>query len=154
MSSKKIIILLLVITLAGSCRQNTLQHDPSLMNASLADASITQVPEELETNCYICHNPKAKSHDAIIAPPLAVVKMRYNRQFNSRKQFVDAMTSFMLSPTKEKAIMYGAVSRFGLMPVTPFDEKTTRRIVEYLYANSLEEPSWLKDEMKRGGMNP
>jgi hypothetical protein len=113
---------------------------------------IREVPDEIKTNCYVCHNPKAPSHDAIVAPPLAVVKMRYSRKYRTREAFVNSMTSFLLSPTKENAIMFGAVDQFGLMPVTVLDEKTTRRIVEYIYANKLEEPAWLKDEMGNRGM--
>jgi hypothetical protein len=117
------------------------------------ESLIRQVPDELKTNCYICHNPKAASHNAILAPPLAIVKIRYTRKYATQAQFVNSMTSFLLAPTKEKAIMYGAIDRFGLMTATVFDEKTTRRIVEYIYSNKLEEPSWLQEEMGNRGMN-
>ena len=115
-------------------------------------SQIGQVPDEIKANCYVCHNPEAASHDAILAPPLAVVKMRYVRKYRTREAFVNNMTSFLLNPTKENAIMFGAVDQFGLMPTTVFDEKTTRRIVEYIYSNKLEEPTWLQEEMGNRGM--
>lgn len=111
-------------------------------------AGNSQIPAEIRSNCYVCHNPGSPSHDAILAPPLAVVKTRYANKYQTRSAFVDNMVSFLIKPTKEKAIMYGAVDRFGLMPPTVFDDSTTRKIAEYIYENKLEEPTWLAEEMR------
>jgi hypothetical protein len=149
MSSKKILIAFAALALTTSIRCNTKSDAGAtpLIVETEANLAALEVPEELKNNCYICHNPNAPSHDAIIAPPLAVVKMRYNRQYQTKEAFIESMTAFLLNPAKEKAIMFGAVDRFGIMPKTVLDEKTIREIVEYVYSNKLDEPHWLKEEM-------
>jgi hypothetical protein len=154
MSFKKIyIVSAALVTIAAGCSTKSAGvESPAAVTQSDTPALLVSVPEVLKANCYLCHNPAAPSHDAIIAPPLAVAKLRYNRQYQTKDEFVDSMTAFLINPTKEKAIMYGAVDRFGVMPRSTVDEKTLREIVEYIYNNKLEEPSWLKEEMGSRGM--
>lgn len=154
MSPKITSILFAVLTLIAPIRCNTKSDGATSPAATVtrSDTVALQVQEILKSNCYLCHNPNAPSHDAIIAPPLAAVKLRYNRQYQTQDEFVNNMTAFLINPTKEKAIMFGAVDRFGIMPKTAVDEKTLRELVEYIYSNNLEEPPWLKEEMRARGM--
>jgi len=104
--------------------------------------------ELLKNQCYACHSPVSSSHDVIIAPPMAAVKMRYSRRFDSKDEFVDAMVSWTMNPEKEKALMRGAVDKFELMPKQAFKEEDMLKIASYIYENKLEEPSWFAAHQK------
>jgi hypothetical protein len=121
--------------------------------ASSALVSLKSDPgtlEKLKIYCYACHNPSAPSHDEILAPPLAAVKMRYRMMYNTREEFIARMTKFLAAPREEDALMFNAVKRFGLMTVTVADEKTSREIVEYIYDNKLDEPAWFRSQVNPG----
>jgi cytochrome c553 len=154
MPLKTISTIIAALVLITSVRCNVKSDAESIpLVAEIESKSVAlPAPEQLKNNCYICHNPNAPSHDAIIAPPLAAVKMRYKRQYQTKVEFVNNMTEFLLNPKKENAIMYGAVDRFGIMAKSVLDEKTIREIVEYVYSTELEEPPWLKEEMGNRGM--
>ncbi|GMQ27174.1 hypothetical protein Aoki45_38570 [Algoriphagus sp. oki45] len=96
----------------------------------------------LQKHCYTCHNPKSKSHDEIIAPPLWGMKKHYLEAYPEKTDFEKAMISFIENPTEEKALMKGPIKRFGLMPKPMVDEDDLKKIVEYIYSNELENPAW------------
>lgn len=98
--------------------------------------------------CYVCHNPRVKSHDDIIAPPLVAVKYRYKTLYPKKEDFVKAMTGFIKEPTAEKSIMPGPVKRFGPMPQMPLDPEQVNKIVNYLYDHEIEEPIWFAEHYK------
>jgi len=98
----------------------------------------------IEQNCYACHNPKVKSHDAAIAPPMVAVKKRYMATFTTEALFKEKMISFLQNPSPEKAIMQGPVRRFGVMPGFQYSEADLRAMVDYLYHNDMESPDWFE----------
>ena len=102
----------------------------------------------LKKHCYICHNPNAKSHDAIIAPPLAAIKWRYKMNYSTNKEFTNAITDFVRNPSKEKALMYGAVNKFNIMPNMALDTVILLKIGNYMYKNELEQPEWFDEHFK------
>ncbi|MFK5878739.1 MAG: c-type cytochrome [Flavobacteriaceae bacterium] len=102
----------------------------------------------MKANCYVCHNPKAASHDEIIAPPFKAVKMRYTRQYINKEEFVNAVVNWALEPSEDKALMYGAVNQFKVMPKLALDKSDLEKIASYLYDNDVEEPEWMGDHMK------
>lgn len=109
----------------------------------------------LKNQCYACHSPVSSSHDVIIAPPMAAVKLRYGRSYTSKDEFVKAMVSWTMNPDKDKALMRGAVDKFQLMPKQSFAESDMRKIASYVYDNELEEPTWFaaheKEMHAKGG---
>ncbi|MFY0607230.1 MAG: hypothetical protein JXR10_10965 [Cyclobacteriaceae bacterium] len=108
--------------------------------------------DDLMISCYVCHNPRIKSHDNMIAPPLISVKYIYKLRYPSKKEFTNKMTAFVLNPDNQKAIMQGPVMKFGVMPEMPMDETQVRRIAQYIYSHEIEEPIWFSDyfEQKHG----
>lgn len=141
---KYTLIWILTAALIGSCanherkdmsQQLKVQNGKSLQKDSDAH-------ELLKKNCYVCHNPAAASHDEIIAPPMAAVKMRYSRWYPDEKEFTAAITSWVLDPRPEKALMKGAVDRFNVMPKQQFEPDDVKKIALYIYQNKLEEPEW------------
>lgn len=144
---KKVTILITGILLSGfylltNRKEAANQNTPYIMvpDSSQIDKNLAL----LKTKCYICHNPSSNSHDELLAPPMAAVKMRYNMQFPEKEQFIDHMNKFMLDPGKENAIMFGAVEKFGVMPKILTDEKVVRDIVTYIHENELEKPEWFQ----------
>jgi len=109
----------------------------------------------LKNNCYVCHNPKATSHESIIAPPFMAVKMHYTRAYDNKKDFVNALVNWVQNPTKDKALMHGAVNRFKIMPKLPLPKADLEELASYLYDNDVEKPTWMDahmKEMKANGM--
>ena len=107
-----------------------------------------------KVNCYVCHNPNSPSHDEIIAPPLAAVKMRYGMQYKTETEFVDAMVEWAMDPQESRALMRGAVVKFKTMPKQLFKEEEIRKIAMYIYNDQLEEPDWVdahEGEMHKNG---
>lgn len=102
----------------------------------------------IKSTCYACHNPAAKSHDEIIAPPFAGIKMRYKRKYSDREDFLNGMSQFLSNPTQESALMRGAVGQFGVMSKLNLMENEIQLIVEFIYDNKLEEPDWFADHSK------
>ncbi|MCK5400925.1 MAG: c-type cytochrome [Flavobacteriaceae bacterium] len=96
----------------------------------------------MKNNCYVCHNPNAKSHDSIIAPPFAAVKRRYSMQYNNKEEFVDAVIDWALNPNEDKALMRGAVREFKVMPKLFLEKNELEKIATYLYENEVEQPEW------------
>lgn len=103
----------------------------------------------LMNTCYVCHNPRVKSHDDIISPPLAAVKYIYKFKYPEKEEFVERMTDFVLNPDNRKAIMQGPVMRFGVMPEMPLDSIEVRLISEFIFDNEIEEPSWFPEYFEK-----
>ncbi|MEQ8245254.1 c-type cytochrome [Fulvivirga sp.] len=122
---------------------------------NITGSESSEVSNLLSVNCYACHNPNTNSHDEILAPPLAGIKMRYINATNDKEDFINRMSGFIFTPNAEAALMKGPVKRFGLMPKTALNEDEIRKIVTYIYENEIEEPSWFKEHEKEmhGGKN-
>ena len=107
------------------------------------------ISSELKKNhCYICHSPESSSHDEIIAPPMAAVKMRYKMSHESEQEFVDAIVTWTMNPNEESALMKGAIDRFKVMPKQLFDENQMQQLALYMYQNDLGEPTWFAAHQK------
>ncbi len=99
--------------------------------------------------CYTCHNPKVASHDEMLAPPLAGIKMQYIRNTGTRDEFIERMSGFVSNPTEENAIMKGPVNRFGLMPKPALSKEQIKEIVEFIYDNDIPQPEWYVDHHRK-----
>jgi mono/diheme cytochrome c family protein len=111
--------------------------------------------ELFKNNCYACHNPAAPSHDALLAPPFAGIKMHYTQAYPDKQDFIDKMSAFVANPTEEAALMKGPIRRFGLMPTPNVTPEQVRAIVTFIYENKVEEPAWFaahEEEMKKKRM--
>jgi cytochrome c2 len=105
----------------------------------------------LKKHCYTCHNPNTKSHDDIIAPPLAGIKKHYSTNYPEKQDFTEAMIGFVKHPTAEKSLMKGPVKRFGLMPKPAATDQEIRQIVDYIRDFELEKPKWFDAHEKGHG---
>lgn len=146
----------MLLILSYSCKKEKPNEGAENQSRDLISQSFEGY-ELLKNQCYACHSPISSSHDEIIAPPMAAVKMRYSRSYTTKEEFVEAMVSWAMNPNKEKALMRGAVNRFQQMPKQAFVEEDLSKIAVYIYENELEEPEWFaahEKEMhaKGGGM--
>jgi len=119
----------------------------SLRTTDDVDTSQTQLEGYmlLKNNCYACLSVTTKSHDEIIAPPMIAIKRRYKMNYNTKEEFVNAITNWALNPTKEHALMRGAVMQFNVMPKQPFIKDDLIKIADYMYDNELEKPEWFEN---------
>lgn len=102
----------------------------------------------LKTNCFICHNPKATSHDNMLAPPLAGIKNKYKQSYEDEELFIAQMSEFVFEPSEENAMMSGPVKRFGLMPKTNLTKVEVEQLVKFIYNNKIETPEWFAAHYK------
>lgn len=114
-------------------------------------ASLQEHPGKkiMETECYICHNPKA-SETSRIAPPMIAIKKRYIGSETSKKEFIKAMVYWIENPSEKNSKMPGAVEKFGVMVEMPYPIEKIEKIAEYMYDNTIEEPEWFKEHYKQG----
>lgn len=106
-----------------------------------------------QQNCYACHSVTTKSHDEIIAPPMAAVKRRYMMEYDTKENFVKAVVSYAIDPKEENALMIGAVNNFNVMPKQAFSEDDLIKIASYIYDNEIESPKWFEDHFKENHKN-
>ncbi len=155
--NKVFVFLLITSFLLFSCSDH--KNKPRVQDSNYSSNLIqnTNGADLIKTNCYPCHSPVSASHDEIIAPPMAAVKMRYSRIYTNKDDFVEALVSWTMDPKPEKSLMKGAVDRFKQMPKQEFKEDDIRKIASFIFDNDLEAPEWFaahEKEMhaKRGRM--
>jgi hypothetical protein len=98
----------------------------------------------LEGMCFACHSPEPKP-DQRIAPPISAIKKHYIERYADFQDFSSAFTGFVAHPTAERAILRGAIKRFGLMPQLSIDDASVADIAYYLYYTALEDPAWFAE---------
>jgi len=150
---KSVFIILLIATVITSCKNTEKGEviDVIEVNKDLALITNQQSNEGynlMKNNCYVCHNSNVASHDDIVAPPFKGVKMHYMRQYDNKEDFVNAIVDWVQNPDEDKALMFGAVKRFKLMPKLPLPTKDLEKIASYMYENEVDKPRWMEEHMK------
>lgn len=136
-------ILLSIVLLLASCQSNKKEGLQLSENEVVKIDSITHDGKKLmETHCYLCHSPSAQETEGRVAPPMIAIKSRYLMDYNTKKDFVKAMTNFVENPTNETSKMHAAVKSFGLMPKQSFPENAVNQIADFMYDYQIEEPTW------------
>ena len=159
MIPKKFILISFAVVLFLSCNHTVKQTE--FVNTYNQESKIyTQEKNQgymlMKNYCYACHNPNTVSHDSILAPPFRAVKMRYSMAHNTKEDFVNAIVNWAQNPNENKALMYGAVQRFKVMPKLPLPTSDLEAIATYMYENEVEQPQWMEEhmaEMKGMGMH-
>jgi len=113
---------------------NSLTITESTMNNS-------EGKELLESKCMACHKVQ-NSRTAMLAPPIAYIKKRYSTAYSSKEGFVEAFANFAANPQEDKAIMFGAVKQFKLMPNMGYKKSDMEKIALYIYDNDFPKPAW------------
>ena len=102
----------------------------------------------MESECYVCHDPKA-SQESMIAPPLIVVKDYYIGEDTTKEQFTEDLIRWVNDPEAESK-MPDALFEFGSMPYIPYPDEAITLIAEYIYDYDIERPEWYDAAVKAG----
>jgi len=139
---KKSILLIVLMSLVFSCKK-----DVKTKYVSLDTKKETQThpgKKLIEINCYVCHSPTA-GHDDRLGPPMIAIKKHYIDDNTTKEQFISDIQAWTKNPTEENARMFGAVKRFGVMPITPFPEETIKQIADYMFDHDIVQPEWFEE---------
>lgn len=143
----KTVLIVLVAVVFISC--NTSKNKDYVTANAIKVSTSQEHPGKalMKTNCYVCHSPSAR-HDKRIAPPMIAIKKHYINHNTTKEEFIKAIQDWIKNPTKENAKMHGAVRRFGVMPKTPFPDKTITLIADYMFDHTIEQPAWFANHIK------
>ena len=142
----KTISLLLAILFLTSCQNSKKEYqNVEEENAIASTFDPLEAKKLMETHCYLCHSPTTEENQGRIAPPMVAIKARYiDREGYNKAEFIENVKAFVANPTEEKALMYGAVKKHGLMPKQVFPEGSIEKIAAFMYDYQIEEPEWFK----------
>jgi cytochrome c553 len=145
------LVLAIITSFSFGCKSVDKEKSINSEESELIASSITseKASNLMAINCYVCHDPNTRSHNDLLAPPLAGIKKRYMNSTTDRTAFIERMSSFVFNPTKENAMMKGPVKRFGLMPKTALDQEQIKAIASYIYDNEIPAPSWFDEHEKQ-----
>lgn len=149
----KIISFLLAVLFLTSCQNGKKEYqNVEEENAIASTFDPLEAKKLMETHCYLCHSPTADENQGRIAPPMVAIKARYiDREGYNKAEFIENVIAFVANPTEEKALMYGAVKKHGLMPKQAFPEGSIEKIVAFMYDYQIEEPAWFKAHWESHG---
>jgi len=147
----KFIKLIIVALLIFSCNNKKQAQYVTVENNQTVSQTEHPGKKLLETHCYICHNPTMPEDQGRIAPPMVAIKYHYINDETSKEEFIKQIVAYTANPTEEKAKLFGAVRRFGVMPKQQFPEGVVEKIADYMFDNDIEEPEWFQDHMKGKG---
>lgn len=146
----KALLFFVVIILVFSCKNKTESSNNEQAYSAIIQDDIVQSEayKKMKTLCFSCHSPTAEM-EMRMAPPMVAVKMHYTEKYDNQEDFINAIWDFMQKPEEDKALMKGAVKKFGLMPYMPYKEKDIKAIANYMYNNELEKPDWFDEHLKQ-----
>jgi hypothetical protein len=144
-------ILVLIPILFFSCNQKKEESKPIENQIVQLDTIAHDGKKLMETHCYLCHSPSAKENEGRIAPPMIAIKARYLMDYDTKEDFVKAISNFVENPTEDNTKMHGAVKKFGVMPKQVFPENTVALIADFMFDYQIEEPTWFKEHWQGHG---
>ena len=135
------IVLLILFTACKDGKKSEMQAVPDPSQTAISQTEKNHPGKMiLETECYICHNPKA-SEESMIAPPMVAIKKHYITENTTKEEFTVALMNWVNDP-EQNSKMPGALKKFGIMPYIPYPEDAIAQIAEYLYDYDIEKPDW------------
>jgi hypothetical protein len=144
-------ILVLIPILFFSCNQKKEESKPIENQIVQLDTIAHDGKKLMETHCYLCHSPSAKENEGRIAPPMIAIKARYLMDYDTKEDFVKAISNFVENPTEDNTKMHGAVKKFGVMPKQVFPKNTVALIADFMFDYQIEEPTWFKEHWQGHG---
>ncbi|MRI02436.1 DUF3365 domain-containing protein [Kriegella sp. EG-1] len=140
----KNVILVAVLLIFASCKDAKQSESKPIEDSTKVETGLAsqQHPGKkiMETECYMCHNPKA-SESSMIAPPMIAIKKFYKDSNTTKDSFTQALMLWINDP-EAPSKMPMAQEKFGKMPYLPYSEETVKLIAEYMYDYDLEKPKW------------
>ena len=106
-------------------------------HAYAEDNAFSEGKNLFQNNCLTCHNAQL---DPPQAPPMFGVQMKYKNVTPNKTAFVSKITSFVMHPTEEKALLKHPVQILDLMPDLGFERSDVKKISSYIYDESFSPP--------------
>ena len=125
------------------CSESSAKSEDKPTNETSKEIALnnSEGKELLESKCMVCHKIQ-DSKAAMLAPPFAHIKKKYSKMSSSKEGFVKTFVDFTINPQEDKAVMYGALKQFKVMPNLGFDKVEIEKIANYIYDNEFPEPAW------------
>ncbi len=144
-------LMLLLVTFFFGCKGNQKEievpmTDDQSVEAVRQDADAHPGKLFMESECYVCHNPRT-SRANMIAPPMAAIKLHYIDSNTTKEAFTKALIRWVNDPETESK-MPGALKRFGCMPYMPHPDEALTKIADYLYDYEVEKPDWFNTHFR------
>ena len=127
---------------------NAQEVDKEFQVVPMEQVDLVKAKQIINNTCLTCHSAKATMQDRM-APPLEAVKRHYLQVYPEIEDFTKALTAFATNPTEDKALLRGAVRRFGVMPQQGFSEEDILAVATYIYQFELEKPEWFDDHFQQ-----
>ncbi|WP_111683998.1 c-type cytochrome [Winogradskyella tangerina] len=135
---KKMVILVIILTLNYSCKKSNQLTDFAQVQIEESE-NLHPGKQLMENLCYTCHAINVNNNNRL-APPMKAVKKHYISGTTTKEEFTENLKSWVANPNEDDAKMYGAVRRFGIMPKANFNETDIEQIADYMYNNVIEAP--------------
>jgi len=101
-------------------------------------------PEEVyNSRCKICHDVD-RPRNEMLAPPMINIKKKYSRVYPDKEAFINGIVNFTKDPNLDKAMMFGALRQFEVMPQLNYSEEELKMAAEYIYNTEFKKPEWFK----------
>ena len=101
--------------------------------------------------CAGCH---AVDSPPTAAPPIFAVKRHLINRYPDKASFVNRIESWVANPDHKRALMPGAVRRFGLMPKLTYERVQVRKVAEYIYDTEFAPPRGRHHQRQHGQQRP
>jgi len=142
-----LVVLLILYASCKDAKKSEMAPNNGASKNEISEVATTHPGKKiLETECYICHNPKA-SMESMIAPPMIAVKQHYIDSNTTKEEFTEALIYWVNDPEQESK-MPRAIKKFGSMPYIPYPDDAIAQIAEYLYDYDIEKPDWFDAHFK------
>jgi hypothetical protein len=128
------------LILLSSCQRKTTDYQTITGPLTLEQAH--EAHQLMVTHCYLCHSPIASEHEGRIAPPMVAIKAHYQKETDSREDFILGVIAYVNYPLKAVSKIPNSENRFGKMPYQQFPEGVVEKIAMYLYDYQIQEPHW------------
>ena len=109
---------------------------PAFGSSSATASNEVKGQLEFQQFCSACHEQGSR-----LAPPVGQVSLHLNSAFDQFERAQVFIRDYVQSPDQNKALMPGAVQRFGLMPAMPLPDEVLNKVSHYFW-NYAERNNW------------
>lgn len=110
------------------------------------EALSRQAIQAFQQKCQACHNGLHRNE---LAPPIVSVQQVYlNLSNGSKGKAKQRMSSFLKTPSADKALMKPAVKLFGVMPNLELNDKEIKDFTTLILDSKFVVPEWFGEHFK------
>ncbi len=106
-------------------------------HAYAQDKSFLEGKQLFKNTCLACHDANLQPAQA---PPMFGVQMKYKMATGNKAAFVEKISTFVMSPSEDKALLKQPVKMLGVMPDIGAEEDDVRKIAAYIYDETFAPP--------------